>query len=55
MSMHYLGESFDIHCGGIDAIPVHLTNEIAQSEAATGKGWVNTGCMANSCLMKRVR
>lgn len=41
MSMHYLGESFDIHCGGIDAIPVHHTNEIAQSEAATGKGWVN--------------
>ncbi len=41
MSMHYLGESFDIHCGGIDAIPVHHTNEIAQSEAATGKKWVN--------------
>ncbi|MDD3057328.1 MAG: cysteine--tRNA ligase [Sphaerochaeta sp.] len=40
MSMHYLGESFDIHCGGIDAIPVHHTNEIAQSEAATGKPWV---------------
>lgn len=41
MSMHYLGEQFDIHCGGIDAIPVHHTNEIAQSEAATGKPWVN--------------
>lgn len=41
MSMHYLGEQFDIHCGGIDAIPVHHTNEIAQSEAATGKTWVN--------------
>ncbi len=41
MSMHYLGEQFDIHCGGIDAIPVHHTNEIAQSEAATGKKWVN--------------
>ena len=41
MSMHYLGEQFDIHCGGIDAIPVHHTNEIAQSEAATGKvPWV---------------
>lgn len=37
MSMHYLGESFDIHCGGIDHIPVHHTNEIAQSECATGK------------------
>ena len=41
MSMQYLGEHFDIHCGGIDAIPVHHTNEIAQSEAATGKKWVN--------------
>lgn len=40
MSMKYLGEQFDIHCGGIDAIPVHHTNEIAQSEAATGKIWV---------------
>jgi len=37
MSMKYLGETFDIHCGGIDLIPVHHTNEIAQSEAATGK------------------
>lgn len=37
MAMHHLGESFDIHCGGIDHIPVHHTNEIAQSEAATGK------------------
>lgn len=41
MSMHYLGEQFDIHCGGIDHIPVHHTNEIAQVEAATGKPWVN--------------
>ena len=41
MSMKYLGESFDIHAGGIDHIPVHHTNEIAQSEAATGKHpWV---------------
>ena len=37
MSMKYLGETFDIHCGGNDHIPVHNTNEIAQSEAATGK------------------
>ena len=37
MSMQYLGETFDIHCGGIDHIPVHHTNEIAQSETATGK------------------
>jgi cysteinyl-tRNA synthetase len=41
MSMKYLGEQFDIHCGGIDHIPVHHTNEIAQSEAATNKKpWV---------------
>lgn len=37
MSMRYLGESFDIHTGGIDHIPVHHTNEIAQSENATGQ------------------
>lgn len=41
MSMRYLGEHFDIHCGGVDHIPVHHTNEIAQSEAATGRKWVN--------------
>ncbi|MDI6738639.1 MAG: cysteine--tRNA ligase [Nanoarchaeota archaeon] len=41
MSIKYLGEQFDIHCGGIDHIPIHHTNEIAQSEAATGKHpWV---------------
>jgi cysteinyl-tRNA synthetase len=41
MSVRYLGEQFDIHAGGIDHIPVHHTNEIAQSEAATGKHpWV---------------
>ena len=37
MSMEHLGEQLDIHTGGIDHIPVHHTNEIAQSEAATGK------------------
>ena len=36
MSMKYLGQTLDIHCGGKDHIPVHHTNEIAQSEAATG-------------------
>ena len=41
MSMKYLGETLDIHTGGIDATPVHHTNEIAQSEAATGKTFVN--------------
>ena len=37
MSKKYLGEQFDIHCGAIDLIPVHHTNEIAQSQAAFGK------------------
>lgn len=37
MAMSLLGETLDIHTGGIDHIPVHHTNEIAQSEAATGK------------------
>jgi cysteinyl-tRNA synthetase len=37
MSMDYLGPTLDIHCGGIDHIPVHNTNEIAQSECATDK------------------
>jgi cysteinyl-tRNA synthetase len=41
MSMKYLGESFDIHTGGSDHIPVHHTNEIAQSECATGQPFVN--------------
>ncbi len=36
MAMKYLGETFDIHTGGIDHIPVHHNNEIAQSESATG-------------------
>lgn len=37
MSIKYLGERFDIHTGGEDHLPVHHPNEIAQSEAATGK------------------
>jgi cysteinyl-tRNA synthetase len=41
MSMKYLGKHFDIHCGGIDHIQIHHTNEIAQSEAATGEKFVN--------------
>jgi cysteinyl-tRNA synthetase len=40
MSMKYLGESFDIHTGGVDLIFPHHENEIAQSEAATGKRFV---------------
>jgi len=41
MSMKYLGETFDIHCGGVDNMFPHHENEIAQSEAATGKKFVN--------------
>ncbi|MBD0328961.1 MAG: cysteine--tRNA ligase [Thermoleophilia bacterium] len=40
MSMKYLGERFDLHTGGVDHIPVHHTNEIAQSEAYLGGAWV---------------
>ncbi len=37
MAIRYLGEQFDVHTGGIDHIPIHHTNEIAQAEAASGK------------------
>lgn len=51
MSMKYLGEHFDIHTGGIDHIPVHHTNEIAQSEAVTGKPFVNVWMHSNHILV----
>jgi cysteinyl-tRNA synthetase len=41
IGMHYLGDSFDIHCGGTDNIFPHHDNEIAQSEAASGKKLAN--------------
>ena len=41
MAMKYLGPTIDIHCGGIDHVSVHHTNEIAQSEAATGRKYVD--------------
>lgn len=41
MSMKYLKQMLDIHCGGTDHIDVHHTNEIAQSEAVTGKPFFN--------------
>lgn len=41
MAMTLLGETIDIHTGGIDHIPVHHTNEIAQSEAASGVNFAN--------------
>jgi cysteinyl-tRNA synthetase len=44
MAMKYLGETFDIHGGGQDLIFPHHENEIAQSEAATGKPFANFWC-----------
>ncbi|MDC7224927.1 MAG: class I tRNA ligase family protein, partial [Spirochaetales bacterium] len=52
MSSKYLGPHFDIHCGGIDHVPVHHTNEIAQSEAANGCKWVNYWVHNEFILMK---
>lgn len=51
MAMKYLGETIDIHGGGIDHIPVHHTNEIAQSEAATGKPFSKYWFHANFILV----
>ncbi len=55
MSMKYLGEQFDIHCGGIDHINVHHTNEIAQTEAATGKKWVNYWLHGEFLVMNKAK
>ncbi len=41
MATHHLGERIDIHAGGVDHIPVHHANEIAQSEGVLGHKWVN--------------
>ena len=41
MSMEYLGETFDIHCGGKELLFPHHENEVAQSEGATGRPYVN--------------
>ena len=41
MSRHHLGATFDIHMGGVEHIPIHHTNEIAQSECANGAHYVN--------------
>jgi cysteinyl-tRNA synthetase len=47
MARELLGDQIDIHTGGIDHIPVHHTNEIAQSEAVTGKRFSNLWLHAN--------
>ncbi|MCX6793139.1 MAG: cysteine--tRNA ligase [Candidatus Falkowbacteria bacterium] len=41
MSLEFLKDNLDIHCGGVDHINIHHTNEIAQSEASTGKPFFN--------------
>jgi cysteinyl-tRNA synthetase len=51
MSIKYLGETLDIHSGGIDHIPVHHTNEIAQSEVVTGKPFANSWMHTNHILI----
>lgn len=54
MSSKYLGKRFDIHTGGIDHIPVHHTNEIAQAEAAFGvHPWVNYWLHANFLVIEK--
>ncbi len=52
MSMKYLGESFDIHAGGEDLIFPHHENEIAQSEAMTGKPFVHVWVHARFLLVE---
>lgn len=51
MAMKYLGQTLDIHAGGIDHIPVHHTNEIAQSEAATKQPFANYWLHNNHLLI----
>ena len=54
MATHYLGKNFDIHTGGIDHIPVHHTNEIAQMKAATGcESWVNVWMHNNFLVLDK--
>jgi cysteinyl-tRNA synthetase len=55
MAMKYLGETFDIHCGGVDHIPIHHTNEIAQAEGATGKPFVRYWLHGEFLLMNNAK
>lgn len=55
MAMSILGETIDIHTGGIDAIPVHHTNEIAQSEAATGVRFSNYWLHNNFMMVNGIK
>jgi cysteinyl-tRNA synthetase len=51
MARKYLGDTLDVHSGGIDHIPVHHTNEIAQSEGVTGKPLANVWMHTNHILV----
>ncbi|MDE2292414.1 MAG: cysteine--tRNA ligase, partial [Elusimicrobia bacterium] len=53
MARTYLGDTFDIHCGGVDHIPIHHTNEIAQAECATGKPFVRFWLHAEFLLVNK--
>lgn len=55
LAMQYLGETLDIHAGGIDHIPVHHTNEIAQSEVVTGKPFANLWLHSNFITVDGVK
>ena len=55
MAMKYLGETFDIHCGGIDHVPIHHTNEIAQSEGATGRPFAKFWLHGEFLLMNNAK
>ncbi len=55
MAMRFLGTTLDIHCGGIDHLSVHHANEIAQSEAATGKPFAMVWMHAEFLLMNSLK
>ncbi|PIR17457.1 MAG: cysteine--tRNA ligase [Elusimicrobia bacterium CG11_big_fil_rev_8_21_14_0_20_64_6] len=55
MAMHFLGDTLDIHCGGIDHVPVHHTNEIAQSEGASGRPFAKVWMHAEFLLMNSAK
>ncbi|TBR25392.1 cysteine--tRNA ligase, partial [bacterium] len=52
MAKTYLGDTFDIHCGGVDHIPIHHTNEIAQAECSSGKPFVRFWLHGEFLLVK---
>lgn len=55
LAMKFLGQTIDIHAGGIDHIPVHHTNEIAQSQAATGHTFANYWLHSNFLLVNSTK